>query len=281
MNRRRFDRELDACAVCDSRNIQPKLVDFRNIKIWNCRDCGFQFMNPQYSDADLDDFYSSPYLAQQDFDRWHPVEMRINDFHFSLIEKYARPGSLLDVGCGKGHLVEAAANRGWRVEGYDVDQATVDEVARRLDIKTSSGNFYSRDFDTYDLVTLNAVLEHLKDPNRYLSKISGLIKEGGYLFILVPNIRSLSHRFKYWMEKLGIRKKRVGNYYDTDHHVLYFTPGTLTRLLEKHGFEVVYTRNGHGAKPDQSGFKRWLSKNLLEHLYPRSVFITVARKGSS
>jgi 2-polyprenyl-3-methyl-5-hydroxy-6-metoxy-1,4-benzoquinol methylase len=238
-------------------------------------------MNPQYSDADLDDFYSTPYNAQQVFDLWHPVEMRRHDFHFSLIEKYARPGLLLDVGCGNGHLLEAAANRGWRVEGYDVDKVTVDEVARRLDIKISSGNFYSCDFDTYDLVTLNAVLEHLKDPNRYLSKISSLIKEGGYLFILVPNIHSLSHRFKYWMEKLGIRRKRVGNYYDTDHHVLYFTPGTLTRLLEKHGFQVVYTRNAYGEKPDQSEFKRWLLNNPLEHLYPRSVFIAVARKKSS
>jgi 2-polyprenyl-3-methyl-5-hydroxy-6-metoxy-1,4-benzoquinol methylase len=278
MATRNFDRLLDSCIVCDGGNIAPKLVDFQGISIWQCGDCGFQFMNPQYSDADLDEFYSSPYLAQQDFDLWHPVEMLINDFHLSKVEKFISPGSLLDIGCGKGHFLEAAVNRGWQVEGYDVDKATVDEVAARLRIKTSSGDFFACDFCTYDLVTLNAVLEHLKYPNRYLEKVSSLVKGGGVLFILVPNIRSLSFRFKYWLEKLGIRSKRRGNYYDTDHHVLYFSPETLGRLLAKHGFDVVFSRNGHVAKPNQTKFKRWRLKYLLEPLYPRSGFFVVARK---
>jgi 2-polyprenyl-3-methyl-5-hydroxy-6-metoxy-1,4-benzoquinol methylase len=275
---RKFDEPLNSCILCDSGNIEPKLVDFRGNSIWQCGDCDFQFMNPQYSDADLDEFYSSPYLAQQDFDLWHPVAMLIGDYHLSKVEKFIAPGSLLDIGCGKGHFVEAAANRGWAVEGYDVDKATVDEVATRVGIKTSSGDFFSSDFGTYDLVTLNAVLEHLKYPNRYLEKVSSLVKRGGYLFILVPNIRSLSFRFKYWLERLGIRSKKTGNYYDTDHHVLYFSPTTLARLLARHGFDVVYSRNGHGAKPKQTDFKRWRLKYLVEPLYPRSVFLVVARK---
>lgn len=278
MATRRFDPPLESCVLCDGGNIAPKLVDFRGVSIWQCDDCGFEFMNPQYSDADLDEFYSSAYLAQQDFDLWHPVAMEISDFHFSRVEKFIPPGSLLDIGCGKGHLLEAVANRGWTVEGYDVDKETVDEVAARLGIKTSSGDFFSCHFDVYDLVSLNAVLEHLKYPNRYLSAISGLIKDGGYLFVLVPNVRSLSHRFKYLLEKLGIRKKRIGNYYDAEHHILYFTPRTLTKLLDKYGFDVVYTRNGHGAKPNQSELKRRFLKYLVEPFISRSVFFVLAQK---
>ena len=141
------------------------------------------------------------------------------------------------------------------------------------------GDFISSNLgDGYDLVTMHQVLEHLKDPNKYLNKIYSLLKKDGYFFIAVPNIKSLSNVIKYNLEKKDIRKNNIGKYYDTIHHILYFEPKTLTTLLYNHGFKVVYQRNCHSTRPNQSQIKRFMMRNLTDHLFAKSTFLIIAMK---
>ena len=273
-----FDDKISNCIACGSPDIPDHLVDHRSIVISRCRRCGFQFMNPQYSDQYLNEFYSQ-YLDDEDYDYWHEPLMASHDFYLSLVENHSKPGKMLDIGCGNGHLMEAAQRRGWSVQGYDVDQASTQKVADRLGVEVAHGDFHSCDLgDDYDLVAMHQVLEHLKEPNKYLEKIHSLLNDGGILFVAVPNIRSLSSKLKFGLEQLGLRRKNIGKYYDTSHHVLYFDPRTLTRLLGNHGFQVVTRRNCLSARPGQTSLKRFIMKNLTDHLFAKSAFLVVARK---
>jgi 2-polyprenyl-3-methyl-5-hydroxy-6-metoxy-1,4-benzoquinol methylase len=273
-----FDDRMENCPVCGSDDIPDHLVDHRDITISRCRGCGFQFMNPQYSDHYLDEYYSQ-YLDQDDYEYWHEPLLTSHDFYLSLVEKHTTPGKMLDFGCGYGHLMEAARKRDWSIHGYDVDPVSTQKVTDRLGIEVAHGDFFECELgEGYDLVAMHQVLEHLKDPNRYLARIHSLMNPGGILFVAVPNIKSLSNRLKFGLEKRGLRRKNIGKYYDTSHHVLYFEPTTLAALLEKHGFQVLLRRNCLSARPGQSQFKRFLMKNLTDHLFAKSAFLILARK---
>ena len=191
-----FDKKIDKCIICNSHNIADHLVDFRNINISKCSECDFQFMNPQYTDNYLSEYYST-YTTAEDYNHIKESLLYGHDFYFSLIEKYANKGTLLDIGCGNGHLLNAAIKRGWSGQGYDVDKESTQITAKRLDVKVYHGDFFSNQYDgNYNLITMHQVLEHLKEPNKYLEKIYSLIKKDGYIFIAVPNIKSLSNKLK-------------------------------------------------------------------------------------
>lgn len=40
------------------------------------------------------------------------------------------------------------------------------------------------------------------------------------------------------LEKLKLRKKNLGKYYNSDHHVFYYNPSSLAKLLKLNGYEV-------------------------------------------
>lgn len=275
-----FDKPLSECPVCNSTNISKLLTDHREIDISECSKCQFQFMNPQYSDKYLDKFYSEYFTDEVNDDSWKEATFYRHNFYLSLVENHCSKGKILDVGCGNGHLLRAAISRGWRTVGYDVDEKTTQAVSRELGIDVQSGDFFSIDYENeeFDVVSMHQVLEHLKQPNEYLTKINSIIKKDGCLFIGIPNIKSLANRFKSFLEKRGLRKRNIGKYYDSDHHVLYFEPQTLIRLLENHGFKVVYQRNGHSSKANQSGLKRFFMRNLTEYFFARSTFFIIAKK---
>ena len=273
-----FDEKIKHCIACKSCDIKDHLVDFKNITISKCKNCGFQFMNPQYSNAYLADFYSQ-YIDAKDFEEWNETSLYVHGFYLSLIEKYIKPGKLIDIGCGNGHLMKAALNRGWSVHGYDIDDATTRKVMERLGVTIDSGNFFAAKLGSdYDLITMHQVLEHLKNPNEYLEKVHSLIKSGGFLFVAVPNIKSLSSRIKSWQEKIGLRKRNVGKHYDTSHHLSYFEPKTIVTLLKQHGFKVVYKRNCHSMRANKTKLRRFINKNLTDHLFAKSAFLIVAQK---
>jgi len=273
-----FDDKITSCLVCQSPDLHDHLVDHCGIKISRCHRCGFQFMNPQYSDKYLTEFYAQ-YLDDDDYDYWHEPLMTSHDLYLSLVEKHIRPGKMLDIGCGYGHLMEAARKRGWDIHGYDVDNVATQKVSDRLGVEVACGDFPTCAVGSgYDLIAMHQVLEHLKDPNRYLEKIHGLLNEGGILFVAVPNIMSLSSRLKFGLERMGLRRKNIGKYYDTSHHVLYFEPDTLSTLLDNHDFQVVQRRNCLSARPGQSELKRYFMKNVTDHLFAKSAFLVIARK---
>ena len=276
-----FDPPLTQCGLCGSKDLSLHHLDFKGIRISHCGGCGVQFMNPQYTDGYLKRYYSQY--------AWEEVkELKLEEslqsghnFYLSLVEK-ARPqkGKLLDVGAGAGGLLMAAKERGWTPTGYDVEGKITKLAAKQWGLPYVFGNFTKIKWkpQSFDAVTMHQVLEHLKNPVSYLKCIHRLLNPGGVLFLGVPNIGSLSSRLKFFLEKTGLRKKKVGAYYDTNHHLWYFTPAPLIRVLSELGFEVVHLRSGHQVRPGQSHLKRLWMRNVTERLPWKSSFVLVAIK---
>src|SRR3972149_8852857 len=102
-----------------------------------------------------------------------------SNFTFSVIvdaiRKYVPPGGkILDVGCGRGELMEKLASRGYEVCGCDMDEECVSlsakyGEARRLDINEISPDTFGFKFDC---VLLSHVLEHLDNPRKSLLRLA-------------------------------------------------------------------------------------------------------------
>jgi hypothetical protein len=100
-----------------------------------------------------------------------------------------------------------------------------------------------------------------------------ILRPGGVLFLGVPNIASLANRLKGLAGQLGLRRRRRGNQYATKHHVFYYSPVVLRRMLGSFGFDVLAVRGS--LKPQRNALTARLSRWLpaLD-----SGFLVLARK---
>ena len=107
------------------------------------------------------------------------------------------------------------------------------EVARQEKINVKKMDFMEYDGDeSYDFITMFEFIEHTLDPRTILEKVAQIIKPGGYVLLTTPNIGSLF--FKIMEKKWPALHQYCHNY--------YYTAATMTKLVEKTGFEVVYLK---------------------------------------
>lgn len=235
-------------------------------------------MNPQYTDRHLAEYYST-YTVEEP--KWDEPLLYAHNVYLELIEKYLPgKGTLLDIGSGKGHLLQVARERGWMAQGYEIDDELAAGLTAKLGVSVRSGDFTKLDWEdkSFDVVVMHQVFEHLKDPLSYLKSIRRILDDRGMLFIVIPNIQALAARVKFFLEKKGLRKSNIGAYYDAAHHLFYFSPETLSGLLSRNGFDVLYMRSGHRVRPNQSRFARFIMRSITERNLLHSTFLCVARK---
>lgn len=146
----------------------------------------------------------------------------------------ARQGELvLDIGCGSGAYLQQMQKRGWDVYGIEPSEAAATAAAAALGIRSDRifvGPAEQADWpaNSFHLVTLSHVLEHLPDPQQTLIDIHRWLRPGGRVRIWVPNVESAESRVfgKLWF---GL---------DVPRHLVHYSPTTVRRLLEGSGFEV-------------------------------------------
>ena len=83
------------------------------------------------------------------------------------------------------------------------------------------------------MITLFHVIEHLRKPGEYLKVAHELLSDDGLLVIECPNCAGLGFR---WLGRRHLC-------FDYPHHLLFFTPHSLRRLLKSHGFQVTERSN--------------------------------------
>jgi SAM-dependent methyltransferase len=105
----------------------------------------------------------------------------------------ARPGRVLDVGCGTGALSRELHRRGWALTAVDRDRRSI-EAARShpdgLGVSFILGDFLSQPFEpaSFDAIVCVAALHHM-DMSAALGRMHDLLRAGGVLAVL-----GLAHR---------------------------------------------------------------------------------------
>lgn len=276
----KFDKKYDTCPICRSAAIHHYHSDYRDNDIYKCSNCSVQFMNPVYSDAYLAEYYAgyiTPEYTQKTIDEQHEVCKQ----NFSAIDRFMpHQGEMLDFGLGNGTYALYARELGWQVSGYDVDCETTGELAKKMAMDIRCGDFDKLDWGdkNFDLVYAHHVVEHLKDPVAGLKSFHAIMKKDAFLYIGVPNISAWGSKVKFVLERLGLKKNRIGKYYDSEHHIFYYNPASLKRLLELSGFEVIYKSNASKPKPYQNPLVKFLRQNIKEKISAGAAFFVIAKK---
>lgn len=150
-----------------------------------------------------------------------------------------RTGRLLELGCGEGGHLAGAHVEGWDVSGVEMtpgfpsaSHAIPIEIAPLEEAKTLE--------QTFDVVLLAAILEHVYDPRLCLERVRNCLVPGGLVFLDVPNECSLFTRVGNAYMRIRGRDWAV-NMSPTfpPFHVVGFCPRSLRTILDATGFEVV------------------------------------------
>ena len=231
-------------------------VDFQGFHLARCPTCGLQFQHPrpvfgQLVKAVYGDVYHPPDDASV-ATRRHGLERQLDRLQAMLA---APCRAMLDVGCGAGAFIRLASARGWQVDGTDV---VVTDWARQTGARLWEGQLPDIEFGTarFDVVRFNHVLEHTLYPLDELRRAREVVTKRGLLLVGVPNLVSLTNSLKTWQSRLHLKIKRW-RHYGALHHLWFFTPSTLCRLVETAGFDVVHWGT---PVPERSGLlDRWVT----------------------
>lgn len=236
-----------------------------------CRSCDMVYMNPRPDEQSIAQFYPDDYEAycQAVPEQNGPVR-QIKSYLQGLVRRrrlgYAPPlrrpmekalawlvspwcgpdpnsqtslpyfgqGRLLDYGCGAGAFAVRMRQRGWTVTGMDFSALAASQARRLhgLDVITGTLPHPAVRPESFDLISMGAVLEHVHWPHRLIDAAVTALRPGGILAVSVPNICSWGFRFfgeDWWPLELP-------------RHLLHFSPATLARLMASHGLEIVEMR---------------------------------------
>lgn len=213
-----------------------------SFRLVTCQTCGHIYQNPRPTAASIGKYYPDNYApfypAIEDepnwwrrLDRWYGRYRRCMAVHRAA----GHSGRLLDVGCATGIFLDGMRRLGWQVEGVELMSAAANYAQQRFGLPVFCGQLEEAHFSdqSFDVVTLWDVLEHVHEPRPLLAEIARLLRPRGLLVLSLPNPDSLEARLlgRYW---LG---------WDLPRHLNLFRPQFLTAHLAKVGLRVEKMRS--------------------------------------
>lgn len=257
--------EIKKCPICNTENFKFFLntkdyfLTRKDFTLVQCSNCSFVFTNPRPDAIELPKYYeSTDYLSHSAQNRnikglIYKIFRTINiKKKYKLIKKYCNGNSILDIGSGTGEFLAFFKSKGWKVVGIEPNN-TAREVAKNThNIEIYDNNKLEKlQKSSFDIITLWHVLEHVPDLNKTINQIKHLLAKNGFIIIAVPNIEAPD--FERYQERWAAL--------DVPRHLYHFSKNTLSKLLEKHNFEIIQQR----PMPFDAYYVSLLSEKYLQH----------------
>lgn len=126
-----------------------------------------------------------------------PFNERPYGGHERLLSLAGSPRRVLDVGCSSGDIARRLVARGASVTGIDTDEQAATE-ARAVCEQVLVGDVETMELpfpdESFDLLLCGDLIEHLRDPERFLSRVRPLLRPDGRLVLTTPNVANWAMR---------------------------------------------------------------------------------------
>jgi SAM-dependent methyltransferase len=224
-----------------------------------CADCGLAFINPRPTRELIGFYYDADYelagprtieVATWQRMAGEPRRGRRSSFErlylhlrqslaAEMIPPFEDGGSVLELGCGDGALLDVLRDLGWETHGVECNpMAAARAIAGGHKVICGPADGAHHDAHRFDLVYLWHLLEHTHEPSEVLAQANRCLKPGGRLYLAVPNAG-------------GLQARILGPAWDganAPRHLYHFDARTITEYLRRSGFEDIRitTRSGRG-----------------------------------
>jgi SAM-dependent methyltransferase len=202
-------------------------------EILKCETCRHEFSNPSSWPVDV----GLEYDALEDTDYLEMTEIKRRTFSkaANLVSKYVQPpASILEVGSYAGLFLETCKARGYRVAGIEPSAWGAQLcVSKGFNVRHGTAELVlpNNDLSGFDAVVSWDVLEHVPDPELFMSAISSAVKPGGLLIL------STLDRTNWFARVMGKRWPWL-----IPMHLHYFDQRTVVAMAANLGYSFVKTK---------------------------------------
>ncbi len=232
----------ELCNICGSKDYKviypPNVAQVHQIV--QCMDCGLLYAYPQGQvDIDQIENYDPAWILENlDNQRFQEIirkqQGQVRDYQDTksfLAKKFPETGSLLEIGSGYGYLCDYFRESGWNVTGLEPNEASSMFAQHQLKINSVPSTLENANLvdNSFDVILMMHVIEHLSDPLSTLKLARRKLKNGGIFVLETPRYDTISYK---------LLKKRERSL-SCDGHIFFFTSDTLKEICAKAGFEVL------------------------------------------
>lgn len=212
-------------------------------------------MKNKIADFRSDEFYDEKY----DDESWLTQREKDGVALINRIKSYRvfkKGDKMLDAGCGSGDMAKAIMKKyGVVAYGTDLNKVAI-RRANGVGVKAKIANLdekwpYEDSF--FNSVIAAEIIEHVINPDNFLSEAKRVLKKNGYLVITTPNLASWFNRMIFLFgyqpfftevstidKTMGLKfTRRLTPNRDTMGHIRVFTLKALRDMLEMYGFNIV------------------------------------------
>ena len=250
--------EFSRCPLCDGK--YERLYNLSHSNIVRClrKGCGLVFAQCQPSEQELNELYNSTYYLENDGAYSRSGKQKSDRHKFKQTYKYLNNRlcldgkRILDYGCGFGRFLEVTREEGINdamgVETNELARCAAREKGFRVEDSISK---YAN--ESFDLIYMNDVIEHLRDPVAELRKIREFLAVDGAVFIVSMNIK-------------GLKAKLLGKSWEliTDPtHFFFYGNESFVRTLHKAGYAKVSIVRNYVNFSHHNFLRRLLQRGLV------------------
>lgn len=225
------------CNLCKSKKGNIFLTWKKNYQLILCQRC--EAVSPNISFQDEKKFIKSVYDDKDYLKKTFRYIFKNYNYRKKMFgsERYEycvkrlklkKNSRVLDVGCGMAYFVNYLKSKKVYCKGLEPTKAIAEFCKSKLKLNVSSNSIDEEKNNSYDLITMFDVVEHLKDPVKYLKVINKKLKKNSYCVMYTPNI----HSFAYAL--MGSNQNGILPF----EHLCFFNKKSLEYLSKKTNFKV-------------------------------------------
>lgn len=229
-----IELEFPACPLCYSERRETSYGQFGEHKIMRCQDCQVHYLYPRLTESAMRRFYTddsyfeggdSGYSDTSYGDQERALSATFKRLMRNLHKRKITGGSLLEVGCGYGYLLEEAKAYFSRRVGTDFSPQGVQLASEKADEVYEGGIEQIPAAARFDCVIATHVIEHIYQPLEFVKQLISRTKPGGTVVLAAPDMG-------------GMLRKMMGHRWASfkiPEHVIYFDAVTLSALMRQAG----------------------------------------------
>lgn len=236
---------------------------------YRCIGCELIFISPL--PENLGAYYPDTYHSLPDSMVALQEVSKQDRYKIEIVQRFAKNGSLLEIGPSYGGFAYLAKNAGFRVETIEMDAKCCDYLQKVVGVNvihSSDPAEVIRGSEPYDVVALWHVIEHLPNALEVLEAMSVNVRLAGYIVISSPNPDSFQFRV------LGRRWLHL----DAPRHVMLIPIAVLISKMEQLGMKAEWmTTNDEGSVICNVGGWQFFFVNLSSNQFIKDVLFRIGR----